>query len=118
MTAPPREPRILVLAHESFARQLPEPPDGAIIVHYQTIAGLCQLIAEGASAFVLVSDSIPDDELTVVARAVHDGRTPCIEVRGEAWDGTTFSSLSAVCRGVISGFGLAGIPPAIDVLRA
>lgn len=118
MTAPVRESRIIVLVHEAIASQLREVPAGVIVVHYTTVDDLCQVIAEGASAFVLVSDSIADTELTRVAGAVNQSGTPCIEVRSEPWDGTTFSPLSAACRGVISGFGIAAIPHAIDVLRS
>ena len=118
MTAPPREPRILVLASDAIAAELPEAPDGALIVHFKTISDLCQVIGTGASALVLVSDSIAHAELPRIARAVHDSGTPCIEVRSEPWDGTTFSPLSAACRGVISGFGLAAIAQAIKASRS
>jgi hypothetical protein len=117
MTTPQREPSILVFASGAIADQLPEAPEGVLIVHFKTIDGLCQLMAKGASAFVLVSDSIADAELPRVARAVHESGTPCIELRSAPWDGTTFSPLSAACRGVISGFGFDAMSQAVEVSR-
>lgn len=68
--------------------------------------------AEGA---IIVSDGIAVEELDTVAAAVRGWTGTCIEVRGAAWDGTTFSPLSAACRGVISGFGDDGLRRALEL---
>ena len=69
-------------------------------------------------AAVLVSDGLPGESLDAVAAAVSASGRSVIEVRTERWDGASHSALSAACRGVISGFGLAGVREAIRALTA
>jgi hypothetical protein len=117
MTVPSDGPRVLVLAPDDLARQLPDFGDGVLVAHYRTTGDLCQALATAAQAFVVITDALPHGELPRVAETITSSGAPCIEVRSEAWDGTTFSPVSAACRGVISGFGLGGVAQAVDVLR-
>jgi 3-dehydroquinate dehydratase len=81
------------------------------------IAGLLELAAKAGEAegAIIVSDGIAAEELDAVAAAVRGWTGTCIEVRGAAWDGTTFSPLSAACKGVISGFGDDGLRRALEL---
>ena len=40
-----------------------------------------------------------------------------IQVEQDAWDGETHSPVSAACRGVIAGFGIAGVNAAVALLE-
>ena len=62
---------------------------------------------------VLWSDGFSHADLPTVAAAVKQRTAAVIEVRAGRWDGETSSALSAVCRGVISGFAEAGVTAAV-----
>lgn len=93
-------------------------PAGARTGTYRAAADIAGLLAGEFEAAVLWSDGVPADDLPAVAAAVRACGKPVIEVHGERWDGTTFSPLSAACRGVISGFGANGVRAARDLLLA
>lgn len=87
---------------------------GAALRLYHTASeAAAALQAPGWDAAVLLSDAIPPAEEPALATAVRAAGRPVIEVRRERWDGETWSPLTAVCRGVISGFGLAGVAAAV-----
>jgi 3-dehydroquinate dehydratase len=67
---------------------------------------------------VLVTDGLDSEDLDSLAGAIRERGGPCIEVRFGSWDGETHSAVSAVCRGVISGFGRDGVVRAIEFLAA
>ncbi len=62
---------------------------------------------------VLWSDALSQSDLPTVAAVIKQRASAVIEVRAARWDGETTSTLSAACRGVISGFGEAGIAAAV-----
>ncbi len=94
-----------------------ELPAGVEVVAYASADGLANALARDFAAAVLVSDGLSADGLEQAAEAVRTCDRPVIEVRSERWDGATFSPLSAACRGVISGFGPAGVRAAVALAR-
>jgi len=93
-------------------------PAGATIVAYDTADEAVAALGAAVAPVVLWSDGIAAGELEDVARAVKGRSGAVIEVRRERWDGETFSPLSAACRGVISGFGAAGLAEAVRLLAS
>ncbi len=91
-------------------------PAGCDVVTYSGADDVGSALAGTFDAAVVMSDGIPDASLAVVAAAVSACGRPAIEVRSERWDGASHSPLSAACRGVISGFGMAGIREAVKAL--
>jgi 3-dehydroquinate dehydratase len=67
-------------------------------------------------AAVLVSDGFDDVASGRLAEVIGQTGRGVIEVRAQRWDGETPSPVSAACRGVISGFGDAGILAAVRLL--
>ncbi len=106
---------ILVLFPEgSLPAELPAVVEA---VAYAGADGLANGLARDFAAAVLVSDGLLADDLEQAAEAVRGCGRPVIEVRSERWDGATSSPLSAACRGVISGFGPAGVQAAVALAR-
>ena len=92
--------------------------EGARLVEASSSAALATaLAAPGWDAAVLVSEGLVPADLAALAAAVTAAGRPVIEVPFARWDGESYSPLSAACRGVISGFGAAGIAAALEVLR-
>jgi len=91
-------------------------PTGCDVVTYADGDDVARALAGPFDAAIILSDGLPGANLAIVAAAVSSCGRPVIEVRSEHWDGATHSPLSAACRGVISGFGLAGIGEAIRAL--
>ncbi len=88
---------------------LPAPlPDGVTVVRYKNAVEVAAAIAGGSGPAVILSDALHDPD-GVVASAVRNSGRPCIEVRSQRWDGETPSPLAAACRGVVAGFGVAGV---------
>ncbi len=87
------------------------------LVPCKSVAELVRALGGEFAAAVLVSDGLAGQELAAAAEAVRQCGRPVIEVRSERWDGTTRSPLSAACRGVISGFGPAGLGTAVSLAR-
>jgi hypothetical protein len=90
-------------------------PDAAEVVALARAEELPRILAAHDAA-VIVSDGFDDDTLAGLAAAIRASNTPVIEVRAGPWDGETPSPLSGACRGVISGFGEAGIAAAARLL--
>ena len=88
---------------------LPAPlPDGVTVVRYNNPAEAAAAIAGGSGPAVILSDALNDPEGSVASAVRTSGRS-CIEVRSQRWDGETPSPLAAACRGVVAGFGVAGV---------
>lgn len=103
--------RVLVVVPASAAGGVA--PAGAAVRAYHTASeAAAALGSTGWDAAVLLSDAIPAADEPALATVVRAAGRPVIEVRRERWDGETWSPLTAVCRGVISGFGLAGVAAA------
>ncbi|MFN0095744.1 MAG: hypothetical protein ACKVVT_13330 [Dehalococcoidia bacterium] len=107
---------ILVIVPQEIAHDAVSDP--AVKVRgYRTFQDVLAALGAPADAVVLLSDLVPETNRMIIAGAVKQGGRPVIEVRSERWDGESDSPLSAACRGVISGFGLAGIEAAVALLR-
>jgi len=89
---------------------------GCDVVAYRGPDDIVSALAGTFEAAVILSDGLAGDGLGSVAAAVAACGRAVIEVRSERWDGTSHSPLSAACRGVVSGFGLAGIREAVRAL--
>jgi len=98
-------------------REIAGLPPGAEVVPLTEASTLTQAL-EGCTGAVVVSDGFPPPALNALAAAARQAVVPVIEVRAERWDGQSPSPLSAACRGVISGFGDAGIRAAVELLLA
>ena len=92
-------------------------PMGAFIVSYGSAGDLVsKLLAHDGGPVVIDSRGIDDEGQRAVAATLREHGLLCIEVRRERWDGFSPSPLSAACRGVIAGFGDAGIAAAVRLL--
>jgi hypothetical protein len=107
---------ILVIVPQEIAHDAISDPE-VKVRGYRTFQEVLAALGTPANAAVLLSDLIPEPNLMIVAGAVKQGGRAVIEVRSQRWDGASESPLSAACRGVISGFGLAGIEAAVALLR-
>lgn len=107
---------VAILVPASRQAELPALP-GAVIIPYGSALDLAVSLRATTNPAVILSDGLDDGELEPVAAAVRDHSAPCIEVRAERWDGESFSPLSAACRGVVSGFGAAGIAAAAALAK-
>jgi 3-dehydroquinate dehydratase len=96
-------------------RDLPGLPPDVEVLPAANAAQVAAILSSHDAA-VLVSDEFVDAD--AVAAAVKAAGRPVIEVRAHRWDGETPSLVSAACRGVISGFGDAGIVCAVRLLCA
>ena len=90
-------------------------PDGAELVSYRTAVDAVVALKAGSGPAVILSDGLRDSAEAVSFAIKSSGRS-CIEVQSERWDGETESPLSAACRGVIAGFGVAGVTAAAALL--
>lgn len=106
---------ILVIFPADVAPDIPT-SEGVALVAYRSAEDVIAALTSAADAAVLVSDSIGEPDLAAVARSASRCAFRVIEVRTLGWDGVTESVLSAACRGVIAGFGLAGIQAALSLL--
>ncbi len=109
--------RTIVVLLPAGSAAVPLTLPGAQVRRYRDAAELRELLRAADEAFVLCSDGLPRPDADALAVLIRElGRT-VIEVRGERWDGASPSPLSAACRGVISGFGLAGVRAAVALLQ-
>jgi len=92
-------------------------PGDVVMLALQNAALLPAVLASHEAA-VVVSDGFDANQVINLASAVVSVGKPVIEVRAARWDGETPSPLSAACRGVISGFGDAGVVAAVRLLRS
>lgn len=105
---------VLVLVPQAFV--FPHPlPGGTELVRYHTAVEAVVALRAGDGPAVIFSDGLLDSgSAEAVAAAIRASGRSVIEVRGQRWDGETASPISAVCRGVVSGFGAAGLLAAIE----
>lgn len=101
---------VLLPAASGAAQSLPA---GTTVLPYTNAVDVIVALRGSSGGVVLDSDGLSDDTLASVAAAIRERAGACIEVRARAWDGESHSPLSGACRGVISGFGAAGIREAI-----
>jgi hypothetical protein len=93
------------------------PIPGARVEACNSPSDITEALAGPWEAAVLVTDGIPEASLDSIAQAVRASGRPVIEVRSARWDGASASPVSAACRGVISGFGPAGVAAAAAMLQ-
>ena len=110
--------RVIVVAPDAVARRLADFNENVTVVRYHTALEAKHELGGSADAVVIVSDGLRPEDIPAVAEAVRASNKRCIEVRSGAWDGATFSPLSAACVGVVSGFGAAGVSRAVELLCA
>jgi 3-dehydroquinate dehydratase len=106
---------VLVLAPAAAAIP-PETRRALRIARYRDARDLASALEGSFSAAVLWSDGLSGDDLGIAAEAVRTAGRPVVEVQARRWDGFSHSPLSAACKGVISGFGVAGIVAAAKLL--
>ena len=92
-------------------------PAGAMMVPFHTAFDAAVSLRATPAPAVLVTDHLDAEDLDSLAAAIRERQGEVIEVRLSGWDGETHSPVSAVCRGVISGFGADGIVRAVELLR-
>lgn len=73
--------------------------------------------AAATGTVILVSDGLGADDLAAVVAAARSCQAPVVEVRGQQWDGFSRLELAAVCRGVVSGFGMDGAWDVVEAVR-
>ena len=96
---------------------LPPLPAGATVVPCADATEMVRAIHQHPAA-VLLSDGLAEDDALLVAAAIHETGATVVEVNAHRWDGESHSRLTATCKGVIAGFGLAAIPRALEALDA
>lgn len=106
---------VLVLAPAAAAVP-PEARRTLRIARYRDARDLAAALEGAFAAAVLWSDGLDAEGLVAAAEAVQACGRPVVEVQARRWDGFTHSPLSAACRGVISGFGFAGVVAAERLL--
>ncbi len=105
---------ILVLVPQSMAA--PTLPADTMFVHFHTAVDAVISLRASDAPGILVTDGLDAEDLGALANVIRERSAPCIEVRMVRWDGETQSPVSGACRGVISGFGMAGLTRAIELL--
>lgn len=108
---------LLVIAPQSLLEACPSVP-GVVRVAWASPADVITALRANPHPAVVVPTGLPPAGLDEVAAAVRAHPAPCIEVQEGRWDGESHSTLSAACRGVIAGFGAAGITRAVEALAA
>jgi hypothetical protein len=91
---------------------------GCSLMPWRTGDDIISALHGDFEAAVLVSDGLESEELGLVIQAVPASGKPMVEVRSGQWDGFSPMPLAAVCKGVVTGFGLAGAWAAAQALRA
>jgi len=105
---------VLVLVPRSLAA--PALPESAALVHFHTVVDAVVALRASEAPAILVTDGLDPEDLDSLAAVLRGRAAPCLEVRLAAWDGETHSPVSGVSRGVLSGFGEAGIRRGIEFL--
>ena len=108
---------VLILIPAEQAAALPHIDGGVLVPFTSTLDVVVSLKASPLPA-VLCTDTIPAEESDAVVTALRERTAPCIEVRLYPWDGESHSPISAVCRGVISGFGPNAVARAAEFLSS
>ncbi len=107
---------VLVIAPEGM--MLPELPGGARLRRFSSVAQAVAALRSPSDAVVLCTDGFQAEDAESVAAAIRAAAGVVVEVRAEPWDGSARSAISGACRGVISGFGTAGVLAAANLLRS
>lgn len=107
---------VLVIVPAEAIAALPPLPATTLVPVTSTLDVVVSLKASPLPA-VICTDTIAGEEAESVAAAIRERAAPCVEVRLAGWDGESHSPVSAVCKGVISGFGPAGVLRAAQYLR-
>lgn len=94
---------------------VPDLPSAAVH-RFDSPGDLAAQLARTPGIAVLVSDGLEGEAAASIADAVRSHEGQVIEVQFNSWDGISHSPLSAVCRGVVAGFGPAGVAAAIAAL--
>jgi hypothetical protein len=85
------------------------------------LAGAADLCAPGEplprAPWVLVLDGLSDAEVGVLEAALGDAQVQPVAVQGPQWDGFVPIPLAGLCRGLVCGFGDAGVVAAIQALE-
>jgi len=92
----------------------PPLPEGVDVQVCATPAEVVAALGAATGDVVLCVDGIGGE--AEIAEAVAAVGGVVIQVEQEAWDGQSHSPLSAACRGVITGFGIAGVSAAVALL--
>jgi hypothetical protein len=112
----PDRPAILVLYPAGEASPVAGLANVRAIAYSEPDEVHAALTEPGCAAAVLWSDALTAADLEAAVAAVRASGVSVIEVRAERWDGESLSPLSAACRGVLSGFGAAGVRAALGML--
>lgn len=115
VSAPPTEYSVIVLTPQGFETP-PQLWEQCAVLSYEYPAEAAAILALPHAACVLVTDGLDHAALDLLASSVASTNRACIEVQSERWDGETHSPLSAIVRGVISGFGARGVLRAAELL--
>jgi len=107
--------QVLILIPAAEAATLPQ-IEGAVLVPFTTTLDVVVSLKASPLPAILCTDTIPAEEADAVVTALRDRPSPCVEIRLAPWDGESHSPISAVSRGVISGFGVAGVRRAAELL--
>lgn len=107
---------VLVLIHRG--QPAGDLPPGALVVPFGTVVDAVVALKATAAPAVICTGGLAPEDLEPLAAAVAAHPAPCIEVRNDTWDGESHSPVAAICRGVISGFGVTGIRRAVELLRS
>lgn len=62
---------------------------------------------------VIVLDALTAEETSALEQLLANNKRQCIAVLARKWDGFEAVPIAAACRGIISGFGLAGVTAAL-----
>lgn len=107
---------VLVLVHRSL--DAGPMPGGISLVPFETVVDAIVALKAASMPAIVCTDGLAPEDLVPLAAAISTHAAPCIEVRAAAWDGESESPVAAVCRGVISGFGMNGVRRATELLLA
>jgi len=94
-----------------------EAPGGVEVIRCENAAQVLDALHTAGSPVILAAEGFTAAEEAAIAARIRERNCSVIEVRAERWDGVTHSPLSAACRGVVSGFGHAGVAAALALLE-
>jgi hypothetical protein len=111
-------PHVLAIIPESLVDEDAAVPAGCTLVPWLGPDDIVRALFSDFDAAVLMSDGLGESGVHAVLQAVQECGKPVVEVRGEQWDGFAPMPLAAVCKGVVTGFGVEGAWAAAEALRA
>lgn len=116
VSQPPTEYAVMVLVPNGFEVP-PQLWERCAVLRYEEPYEAARMLALPHSACALVTDGLSREALEFLSVNVAATNRACVEVRSHSWDGETHSPLSAVARGVVSGFGPRGVLRAVELLE-